>query len=178
MHDIIEKSVVQSYEKDFELLDIMDENLTLELEKLEAVLDKHPSNGDLDFSFSYKNKKLLQKLVTDFLRSFDVANKIPQIKRLQYGLVYYILQSSVRLINWQVPYKEPNFDMETKLQRLAYFSKYAIGIYGPDELYESTISEQKALLFTKGTDREQFMFWSNTSEEEMLDGFFQNRECL
>jgi hypothetical protein len=93
------------------------------------VLDKQPSNGDLDFSFYYKNKKLLQKPVTDFLRSFDVANKIPQTRRLQYGLMYYILKSSVRLINWQVPYKEPKFDMETKLQRLAYFSKYAIGIY-------------------------------------------------
>lgn len=169
---------MQSFEKDFKLLDVMDENLTIELERLEAVLDKHPSNGDLDFAFSYKNKKLLQKLLTDFVRSFDVANKIPQIKKLQYGLVYYTIQSSVRLSNWQLPYKEPQFDMERKLQRLAYFSKYAIGIYGPDELYESTIDEQKALLFTKGTDREQFMFWSNTSEEEMLDGFFQNREYL
>jgi len=128
VHDIIEDSIMQSYEKDFKLLDIMDENLTLELEKLEAVLDKNPSNGDLDFAFSYKNKKLLQKLLTDFLRSFDVANKISNIKKMQYGLVYYIMQSTVRLVNWQIPYKQPKFDMETKLQRLAYFSKYAIGI--------------------------------------------------
>ena len=169
---------MQSYEKDLKLLDIMDENLTIELDRLEAVLDKNPVNEDLDFAFSYKNKKLLQKFLSELVHSFDVAKSIPNIKKLQYGLVYYTIQSSVRLVNWQVPFKEPKFDMERRLQRLAYFSKYAIGIYGPDDLYESTISEQKALLFTKGTDREQFMFWSNTSEDELLDGFFQNRQLL
>lgn len=156
----------------------MDQNLVQELERLESVLDKHPSTGELDFAFSYKNKKVLQKLLTEFGHNLEIANQIPKIKKLQYGLAYYIIQNNARLSEWEIPYKEPQFDEETRMKRLAYFVKYAVGIYGPDDLYNSTIEKQKKLLFLKGTDREQFMFWSNTSEEEMIEGFFENKQYL
>lgn len=176
--DFVEASVVQAYEKGFQITGFMDEDITTELEELEAVVDNHPSSAEVDSTFSYKNRQLLQKLLSNLVSSFDVANKISMLKKLQYGLAYLIIQSHFRLKNWEMPFKDPACDLDRKLERLAYFSKFAVGIYGPDELYESTIDSQKSLLFKKGTDQEQFLFWSNTTEEELLDGFFENRHCL
>jgi hypothetical protein len=176
--EFVEGSLEQIYQNGFTIPGFADEDMDAELAELENVVDVQTATQQGNSILSYKNKRLFQKLISALVTSFEGANKLSLYRKLKYGLAYLVIQGYSRLAEWEIPFKDPKFEIDRKLERLAYFSKFAVGIYGPDELYESTIEEQKSLLFHKGTDREQFLFWSNTTEDELLECFFENREFL
>lgn len=129
-------------------------------QRLKEILNDvfRPNQYSLDSCSTKENKKLFKKLLGLAARFYNLFKNSDSLNACMYGLIFYMIQNKFRLLNWQVPYKEPISNMERKLPRLAYFSKFAAAIYG------STLN--------------QFMSQSNTSMGDILDSSFDNRYCM
>jgi hypothetical protein len=149
------------------LLRTIDQGLAQEQDEIEAILREKRANIDENWAFSSQNKQMLEELLTFVRDNMIECSHLPPYKLIQYGICYLVIQRAARVNAWDLPIDTSAECLGARLYDLAYFSRYAVAVYGNCITYEMT-SQKDIAKYAKLSDIEEFKLWSNTSEDEII----------
>lgn len=148
-------------------LSVIERGLNYQQLKMEDYFKKHGINLHESWVFSSENRESIRE-ITEFIKeNTKDCSQIPYHRIWQYLMAYIVLQRKAREVLWNPVVLQRTPELQGRLQEMATFSTYAVGIYG--KLLVRVIMQEKLLdLFRSITDHEIFRMYCDLQVKDVI----------
>lgn len=174
---IVKESIKSSYVDTQNTLMIIEKGLSKQQDDFEQYFRENNRTVHHNWAFSKENREMIREL-SDFIKDNTRELKnVPYHKIIQYFIAFGKIQKIARLRGWRLEKLELSPKLQSGLEGLNTFCKYAVGIYG--KMLVNVIIKKKWLkIFASESDEQILQTYTNTLPQHLLYSHIQSKKYL
>jgi hypothetical protein len=165
-HRLSVAAIRANYWDNIQYVEAIEKGLTSHQAQLEKYFEQSNIDVHKNWAFSIENRQVINEISGYIRQEIGELRPIPIVKLWQYFIAWVVIQRAARKKLWSFT-KDPEEPEVYRLEELAYFSKFAVGVYG--RLLANIFAKSKYKdLFNKLRHEEILSTYAQIDKEDVL----------
>jgi predicted lipase len=175
-HRLSVAAIRANYWDNIQYVEAIERGLTSHQVKLESYFEQNDIDVHKNWAFSIENRQVINEISAYIRQEIGELKPIPIVRLWQYLIAWVVIQRAARKKLWCFT-KDPEEPEAYRLEEMAYFSKFAVGVYGK-LLVNIFLKSKFGDLFKKIPHEEILSTYAQIDKEEVLFSQSDSKQFL